>query len=90
MAWRQSRRAENNRKFEIFEIELFEKQNKNIKKRKKTKKEQEWIQLVGKEKWDALSKKERNFLMDTAGKIDLGPNTNLERMSKYIEDYEDY
>jgi hypothetical protein len=45
---------------------------------------------IGDELFNALSFEERKFMAETAGALDLGPDVNLERMFKYIEEYEDY
>lgn len=49
------------------------------------KKEQEWIKLVGKERWYALDLEKRNFLINTAGIIDLGEKVDIKEMYKYYE-----
>ncbi len=48
-------------------------------------KEQEWIKLVGKERWYALDKEKRDFLIKTAGAIDLGEGINIKEVYKYYE-----
>jgi len=48
-------------------------------------KEQEWIQLVGKERWYALTEEKREFLIKTAGAIDLGEGINIKEGYKYYE-----
>jgi len=48
-------------------------------------KEQEWIQLVGKERWYALTEEKREFLIKTAGAIDLGEGVNIKEGYKYYE-----
>ena len=48
-------------------------------------KEQEWIKLVGKERWDALDIEKRNFLIKTAGAINLGKGINIKEAYKYYE-----
>lgn len=45
---------------------------------------------IGDELFYALSFKERKFMADTAAALDLGPEVDLERMFKHIEEYEDY
>ncbi len=52
--------------------------------------EKEWIDLVGKRRWNKLSKKEKEWLVMTAGSLYLGENVDLGRIFKYIEEYEDY
>jgi hypothetical protein len=48
-------------------------------------KEQEWIQLVGKERWYALTEEKRDFLIKRAGAIDLGEGINIKEGYKYYE-----
>ena len=45
---------------------------------------------IGDELFFTLSFAERKFIAETAGALDLGPDVDLERMFKYIEEYEDY
>jgi len=47
--------------------------------------EKEWIDLVGKEIWNKLSEKEKEFLVMTAGSLYLGKKVDLERIFKRIE-----
>ena len=44
---------------------------------------------IGDELFYSLSFDEKKFIAETAEMLDLGPNTNLERMSKFIEEHED-
>ncbi len=44
--------------------------------------EKEWIDLVGKKRWNKLSEKEKQFLVMTAGSLYLGKNVDLERIFK--------
>ena len=44
---------------------------------------------IGDELFYSLSFEERQFIAETAGMLDLGPKTNLERIFKFIEEYED-
>jgi hypothetical protein len=48
-------------------------------------KKQEWIRLVGIEKWSALDEKKRDFLIRTAGAIDLGKGINIKEAYRYYE-----
>ncbi len=48
-------------------------------------KEQEWIKLVGEERWYALTDEKRDFLIRTAGAIDLGEGVNIKEAYKYYE-----
>lgn len=48
-------------------------------------KELEWIKLVGKERWNTLDKEKRNFLIKTAGAIDLGKGINIKEAYEYYE-----
>lgn len=48
-------------------------------------KEQEWIKLVGIKKWHALDEKKRDFLIRTAGIIDLGRGINIKEAYGYYE-----
>lgn len=48
-------------------------------------KEQEWIKLVGKERWYALREEKRDFLIRTAGAIDLGKGINIKDAYRYYE-----
>jgi hypothetical protein len=48
-------------------------------------KEQEWVKLVGKERWYALNEEKRVFLVKTAGAIDLGERINIREAYKYYE-----
>lgn len=44
---------------------------------------------IGDELFYSLSFEERKFMAETAGMLDLGPETDLERIFKFIEEYED-
>ena len=48
-------------------------------------KEQEWIKLVGEQRWYALDEGKRDFLIKTAGVIDLGEGINIREAYKYYE-----
>mgnify|MGYP000052907458 CR=1 FL=1 len=48
------------------------------------KKEKEWIDLIGKERWYALELEKRNFLIQTAGIIDLG-KVDIKKAFEYYE-----
>ena len=48
-------------------------------------KEQEWIKLVGKERWYVLGEEKRDFLIRTAGAIDLGKGINIKEAYRYYE-----
>jgi len=45
---------------------------------------------IGDELFYSLSFEEKKFIAETAGMLDLGPKTNLERIFKFIEEYEDF
>lgn len=51
-------------------------------------KEAEWISVMGQERWSKLSKRGRDFLIKTAGAIELGPPEEVARSLKAIEDDE--
>lgn len=48
-------------------------------------KEQEWIKLTGEKRWFALSEEKRDFLIRSAGAIDLGEGINIKEGYKYYE-----
>jgi hypothetical protein len=48
-------------------------------------KKQEWIGLVGIERWSALDEEKRDFLIKTAGAIDLGKGINIKKAYRYYE-----
>lgn len=48
-------------------------------------KEREWIKLVGKQRWYALVEEKRDFLIRTAGAIDLGKRINIKEGYRYYE-----
>lgn len=48
-------------------------------------KEEGWIRLVGKERWNRLSLEKRFFLVKTAGVFDFGFNVNIKEAYEYYE-----
>ena len=45
-------------------------------------KEKSWHQLVGEKNFESLDKKSRDFLIYTAGSIDLGPQVDMDEILK--------
>ena len=48
-------------------------------------KEEKWVKLVGKERWDRLSPEKKNFLIKTAGIFDFGCKVNIKEAYEYYE-----
>ena len=48
-----------------------------------SKKEKDWIKLIGKKRWYSLPKVHRDFLVNTAGMFDLGFPIDIKKAYKY-------
>ncbi len=51
-------------------------------------KEKEWHKLIGKERFQSLDKKSRDFLINTAGAISFGTAINIKQTYQYTSDDE--